>query len=91
MPRLSIRARLIGIALLFLVPIALQIGLFIDQSRKDITFADKEVDGVVYLRAAWPVLHTLAAGVNDPAQRPASRISGAPSLDAAGATYTMPP
>jgi hypothetical protein len=29
-PRLSIRACLIGIALLFLVPIALQIGLFID-------------------------------------------------------------
>jgi methyl-accepting chemotaxis protein len=86
-PRLSIRARLIGIALLFLVPIALQIGLFIDQSRKDITFADKEVDGVVYLRAAWPVLHALTAGVNDPAQRPASRVGGAPSLDAAGATY----
>jgi methyl-accepting chemotaxis protein len=86
-PRLSIRARLIGIALLFLVPIALQIGLFIDQSRKDITFADTEVDGVVYLRAAWPVLHALTAGVNDPAQRPASRVGGAPSLDAAGATY----
>lgn len=87
MPRLSIRARLIGIALLFLVPIALQIGLFIDQSRKDITFADKEVDGVVYLRAAWPVLHTLAAAANDSALRPSSRIGSAPSLDAAAATY----
>jgi methyl-accepting chemotaxis protein len=86
-PRLSIRARLIGIALLFLVPIALQIGLFIDQSRKDITFADKEVDGVVYLRAAWPVLHTLAAAANDSALRPSSRIGSAPSLDAAAATY----
>ena len=76
MPRLSIRARLIGIALLFLLPIALQIGLFIDQSRKDITFADKEVDGVVYLRAAWPVLQharrrrkRFHAAAGEPAQR----------------------
>ena len=68
--RLSIRARLVGIAILFLVPIALQVYLFVDQSRKDITFADKEVAGVVYLRSAWPVLHALAAAVSDPALQP---------------------
>ena len=41
--RLSIRARLVGIAILFLVPIALQVYLFVDQSRKDITFSDSRL------------------------------------------------
>ena len=62
--RLTIRARLIGIAALFLIPIGLQVYLFVDQSRKDITFADKEVTGIAYLRAAWPAIHALAAAVN---------------------------
>ena len=81
--RLSIRARLVGIAILFLVPIALQVYLFIDQSRKDITFSDKEVTGVIYLRSAWPVLHALAAAVSDPALQPAARLQSAPQLEAA--------
>ena len=84
--RLSIRARLVGIAILFLVPIALQVYLFVDQSRKDITFSDKEVSGLVYLRGAWPVLHALAAAVNDPAQ-PAAKLQSAPKLEAAAKTY----
>jgi methyl-accepting chemotaxis protein len=85
--RLSIRARLVGIAILFLVPIALQVYLFVDQSRKDITFSDKEVTGLVYLRSAWPVLHALAAAVNDPALQPAAKLQSAPKLDAAAQTY----
>jgi len=80
--RLTIRARLIGIAALFLIPIALQVYLFVDQSRKDITFADKEVTGIAYLRAAWPAMHALTTAVNDPAFRPSGRLSGAPALDA---------
>ena len=81
--RLSIRTRLVGIGILFLVPIALQVYLFVDQSRKDITFSDKEVTGLIYLRSAWPVLHTLAAAVNDPALQPAGKLQTAPKLDAA--------
>ena len=84
--RLSIRARLVGIAILFLVPIALQVYLFVDQSRKDITFSDKEVSGLSYLRGAWPVLHALAAAINDPAQ-PAAKLQSAPKLEAAAKTY----
>src|SRR5262245_65948745 len=83
--RLSIRARLIGISILFLVPIALQLYLFVEQSRKDITFSDKEVSGVGYLRETWPILHTLAAAVADPALRPSAKPL--PSLDAAGKKY----
>jgi methyl-accepting chemotaxis protein len=85
--RLSIRARLVGIAILFLLPIALQVYLFVDQSRKDITFADKEVAGVVYLRSAWPVLSTLVAAASDPALQPAVKLAAAPSLDAAAKIY----
>ena len=85
--RLSIRTRLVGIAILFLVPIALQVYLFVDQSRKDITFSDKEVTGLTYLRGAWPVLHALAAAVNDPALQPAARLQSAPKLDVAAKTY----
>src|SRR5882757_2872224 len=80
--RLTIRARLIGIAALFLIPIGMQVYLFVDQSRKDITFADKEVTGIAYLRAAWPAMHALATAVNDPAFRPTDRLSRAPALDA---------
>jgi methyl-accepting chemotaxis protein len=85
--RLSIRARLVGISILFLVPIALQVYLFVEQSRKDITFSDKEVAGVGYLRSAWPVLHTLAAAVSDPALRPAAKLGGAPKLEDGAKTY----
>ncbi len=85
--RLSIRARLIGIALLFLVPIALQVWLFVEQSRKDITFAEKEVAGLQYLRSVWPVLQALTAASNDPAARPATLIQKAPPLDASAKTY----
>ena len=85
--RLSIRARLVGIAILFLVPIALQVYLFVDQSRKDITFSDKEVSGLVYLRSAWPVLHALAAAVSDPALQPAAKLHSAAKLDAAAKTH----
>ena len=80
--RLTIRARLIGIAALFLIPIGLQVYLFVDQSRKDITFADKEVTGIAYLRAAWPAMHALTTAVNDPAFRPSGRLGSAPALDA---------
>ena len=85
--RLSIRARLVGIAILFLLPIALQVYLFVDQSRKDITFADKEVAGVIYLRSAWPVLSALTAAVSDPALQPSAKLQSAPKLEAAAKTY----
>jgi methyl-accepting chemotaxis protein len=85
--RLSIRTRLVGIAILFLVPIALQVYLFVDQSRKDITFADKEVAGVMYLRSAWPVLSALAGAVSDPALAPSSKLASAPKLEAAAKTH----
>ena len=44
MPSLAIRHKLIGIVALLLIPIALLAWLFVDQSRKDVTFAAKEAD-----------------------------------------------
>jgi hypothetical protein len=44
----SIRIKLGVIVALFLAPIVLLSWLFIQQSAKDISFAQKERDGVVY-------------------------------------------
>jgi methyl-accepting chemotaxis protein len=51
-----IRHKLLVIVLLFLAPIALQVALFIQQTRKDIDFSSAEIIGVDYLAAVWPVL-----------------------------------
>jgi len=56
MPSLPIRHKLVGIVVLLLIPIGLLAWLFIDQSRKDITFAAKEADGGAYLQTVWPLL-----------------------------------
>ena len=61
MKSLPIRHKLVGIVALLLVPIALLAWLFIDQSRKDITFAAKEADGSAYLQAVWPQLAAATA------------------------------
>ncbi len=58
---LDIRLKLFAIAGMFLVPIALLLLLFWQQSTKDIDFAAKEVDGVAYLQDIWPFLHRLEA------------------------------
>jgi len=46
---LTLRTKLIALCGLFLVPILLLTWLFVAQSDKDIAFADKEVDGGIYL------------------------------------------
>jgi methyl-accepting chemotaxis protein len=62
--QLSIRAKLGVITILFMAPIALQISLFWQQSRKDIDFSAKEIAGTDYLSAVWPVLHGLVIASN---------------------------
>jgi len=57
--RLAIRQKLFIIVALFILPIGLLTGLFVQQSLKDIAFGQKERDGVAYMRATWPVLHGL--------------------------------
>ena len=54
--RMAIRHKLFIIAGLFVLPIALLIGLFVQQSVKDIAFAQKERTGTAYVRTIWPVL-----------------------------------
>jgi methyl-accepting chemotaxis protein len=61
----SIRAKLAVIVGLLVLPIVLLAFLFIQQSFKDIDFADKERDGVVYLDGVWPVLRGLVEGANN--------------------------
>jgi len=55
-------ARLLALSLVFCIPIALLTGLFIAQSWKDISFANREIDGASYEKAIWPVLRASALG-----------------------------
>jgi methyl-accepting chemotaxis protein len=59
---ISIRAKLATIVCLLMLPIGVLAWLFIQQSFKDIEFADKERDGVTYLGGTWPVLRGLIEG-----------------------------
>ncbi len=62
---MPIRHKLAGVVTLLVLPIVLFAFLFIQQSAKDISFAQKENDGVAYMHAAWPVLSGLIQGSND--------------------------
>ncbi|MBX9619230.1 MAG: PilZ domain-containing protein [Hyphomicrobiales bacterium] len=61
--KLPIRHKLLILVSLFLVPISLQVFLFVQQSNKDITFSAAEQHGVVYLRSVWPLLNGLVTAV----------------------------
>jgi methyl-accepting chemotaxis protein len=62
--RLSISQRMVAVGGMMLVPVGLLGWLFWAQSNKDISFAEKELDGVTYLQAAWPAVSTAATGEN---------------------------
>jgi methyl-accepting chemotaxis protein len=62
---LQIRSKLALVLTLLFVPMALLAWLFIQQSFKDIEFAEKESDGVAYLRGAWHVLTDLVSAPLD--------------------------
>jgi methyl-accepting chemotaxis protein len=51
----SIRFRIWVIAVVLLIPQAIQFYLLNERARADISFSEKERAGVVYLRAVWPV------------------------------------
>ncbi|TNC11319.1 HAMP domain-containing protein [Methylobacterium terricola] len=70
---LTIKTKLISTVTLFLVPVTLLAGLFVNQSNKDIDFARQEQAGVAYLQAAWPLLR---AGVT--ARIPAATTGATP-------------
>ncbi|MDQ0390399.1 methyl-accepting chemotaxis protein [Labrys monachus] len=61
--RATLLQKLFAVSATFLLPIALFAQLFVAQSNKDVTFAEKERDGVIYLQAVWPALQ---AAVADP-------------------------
>src|SRR3954454_7484236 len=58
---ISISHKLAALVGLFLAPIALLVWLLVAQSSKDISFADKELDGTTYLETVWPLLGSLIA------------------------------
>jgi methyl-accepting chemotaxis protein len=76
-------ALLLGLGL---IPAALFGSLFVQQSQKDIRFAQQEVAGLKYLTALWPA-YTLTTDPRDPAtvDRRARQI--APALATAAAQY----
>jgi methyl-accepting chemotaxis protein len=72
---LSISWQLRLVVALCLIPVLLLAKLFVDQSFKDINFAEKERDGVVYLRAVWPVY--TATLLNDPGTAKGNDVAAA--------------
>lgn len=85
--KISIRNKLALIVALLFVPVIILGALFIQQSFKDIRFAEKEQAGVVYLQGAWPVLNALVQGVNDPSLKPDAMLKDAPSLNELSARF----
>jgi methyl-accepting chemotaxis protein len=51
----SIRFRLLCLAILFLVPQAIQVGVIIRRAQADISFSAKELIGSAYFSALWPL------------------------------------
>ena len=90
MLHLSIRAKLLLMIGVFLVPICLMSFLFVDQSNKDISFAAKEVGGVHAMARLWPVLSGLTAGKTPQAMQDeiaaAAGSADVVALDPSGAT-----
>ena len=81
-----IRRKLAFIVIVFALPIAMLAWLFISQSFKDISFAQKERDGVTYLRAIWPVVNTLITASNEPNSAPSSLLKALRATAAANAS-----
>ena len=79
MKRLSIRHQLAIIVGLSLLPIALLGYLFVNQSNKEIGFAQKEDRGTAYIEAMLPDLTALAAGQ--------TAVPASPMLEAASGLY----
>ena len=84
-----IRRKLAFIVIVFALPIAMLAWLFISQSFKDISFAQKERDGVTYLRAIWPVVNTLITASNEPKSAPSSLLTGGQDLAALGQRFDV--
>ena len=84
-----IRRKLAFIVIVFALPIAMLAWLFISQSFKDISFAQKERDGVTYLRAIWPVVNTLITASNEPKSAPSSLLKGGQDLAALGQRFDV--
>lgn len=53
--RLSLSRKLLSVVALMLLPVAVIGWFFLQASLKDIRFAQKEVEGVAYLRSFWPL------------------------------------
>jgi methyl-accepting chemotaxis protein len=64
--KISLTYKIFLLGLVMCVPIALLTNLYVQQSKKDILFAEQELQGVAYARSAWPGLTTLASAQSTP-------------------------
>src|SRR5215510_951357 len=83
---LRIRTKLGVVSAMLTVPIVLLAWLFIEQSFKDIRFAEKELHGTAYVRGAWSVVVALIEASSEKTA-PASRLKAAPNLAELGRAY----
>jgi methyl-accepting chemotaxis protein len=72
--RLSMNGKLVLAAVFVVLAIGLLAKLFIEQSRKDIDFAVKEREGLVYINKIWPVLSGLNTSGDVPGEQAAALL-----------------
>jgi methyl-accepting chemotaxis protein len=83
---MRIRTKLGVVSAMLTVPIVLLAWLFVEQSFKDIRFAEKELDGTAYLRGAWAAVVALIDASSEKTA-PRSRLKNAPDLAELGRAY----
>jgi methyl-accepting chemotaxis protein len=84
---LSLGWKLTSIGLLFCVPLALLVYLFVTQSVREIAFSQKEIDGTRYLERVWPLFVGAANGADTVETPPAASLQ---ALSEAGVRYDGP-
>ena len=74
---MSIRGKLSVVVLLLLLPLGMMTGLFINQSQKDMSFAQAEITGISWMRLTWS---SLTAWANNPASADDTVLKDAKTL-----------
>jgi methyl-accepting chemotaxis protein len=84
---LKIRTKLLLIVAVLSIPLLLFAWLFVQQSFKDIHFAEKEKAGTAYLQGVWGTLSALAQVHSDETIVPSSRLAGVPEISGLAASF----
>lgn len=78
--RWKIGTKLLAVSLIMCAPIILLGVMLYHHSMEDVHITNKERDGVVYMRAAWPAFRALVLASTNSKSMPSDFLDNAPSL-----------